>query len=151
LFSHLDKKSIDSRKSYLQKLNKVIFNASTNPKLAIIILNTSIKNNIVISIVHIYSHNSPVIKTIYYITNVTFTEAELFAIRCGINKAAQLPNIECILVMLQKKSLTHLFILINPKQLLSLKKLGKSLKKIIVVPYNSGTAQVKIIGHFIRL
>ena len=30
--------------------------------------------------------------------NITSTEAELFAIRCGINQAIQVPNVEQIIV-----------------------------------------------------
>jgi len=47
----------------------------------------SIKNNVVTLIAHIYSYNLPVIKMIHYATNIISTEAELFAIRCGINQA----------------------------------------------------------------
>ena len=35
---------------------------------------------------------------IYHVTNVTSTEAELFAIRCGINQAVNLPGISKIVV-----------------------------------------------------
>ena len=76
-----NKKSIKSRKSHLYKLNKVVFNASTDSKSTVIILDTSIKNSIVTSILHIHIHNSLVIKTIYHITNIISTEAKLFAIR----------------------------------------------------------------------
>ena len=47
----------------------------------------SIKNNVVTSIAYIHSYNLPVIKMIHYVTNIIFTEAELFAIRYGINQA----------------------------------------------------------------
>ena len=53
----------------------------------IIVSDMSIKNNIVTLIAHIYSYNLPVIKMIHYATNIISTEAELFAIRCGINQA----------------------------------------------------------------
>ncbi len=42
-FFHSNRRSIDFRKSHLQKLDEVIFNALMDPKLAIIILDTSIK------------------------------------------------------------------------------------------------------------
>ena len=60
----------------------------------IIVSDMSIKNNIVTLIAHIYSYNLPVIKMIHYATNIISTEAELFAIRCGINQAVWLPNIK---------------------------------------------------------
>jgi len=62
-------------------------------------LDTSIKNSIITSILHIHIHNSPVIKTIYYTTNIISTEAELFPIRCGLNQAIWLLNIEGIIVI----------------------------------------------------
>ena len=62
-FSHSDRRSIDSRKSHLQKLDKVMLITLIDPKSAI--------------------------KTIHYATNITSTKAELFTIRCGINKATQ--------------------------------------------------------------
>ena len=76
-----NKKSIKSRKSHLYKLNKVVFNASTDSKSTVIILDTSIKNNIVTSISHVYIYNLLVIKTIHHITNIISTKAKLFAIR----------------------------------------------------------------------
>jgi len=39
------------------------------------------------SIFHIYIHNKPIVKTLHYAVNITSMEAELFAIRCGINQA----------------------------------------------------------------
>jgi len=43
-FYSSDRKSAETRKIHLHKLNEIIFNASTDPKMAIIILDTSIKN-----------------------------------------------------------------------------------------------------------
>jgi len=80
-----DKRSVNSRKSHIRKLNEVVFNALTDSNSAIIILDTSIKNNIVTLIVHVHTHNSPIIKTIYHTTNIISTKAKLFAIRCEIN------------------------------------------------------------------
>lgn len=50
-----------------------------------------------LSLLHVY--NSPVIKTIHYTINITFTEVELFAIRYGLNQASCLANIKCIVVI----------------------------------------------------
>ena len=94
-----DRKSIESRKSYFHKLNEVVFNISTDSKSAVIILDTSIKNSIATLILHVHTHNSPVIKTIHYATNVISTKAELFAIRCGLNQAIWLLNIKWIIVV----------------------------------------------------
>ena len=58
-----------------------------NPHSIIIVSDISIKNNVVTSIAYIHSYNLPVIKMIHYATNIISTEAELFAIRYGINQA----------------------------------------------------------------
>ena len=50
-------------------------------------------------IVHIHIHNNLVIKTLYHDVNIINTEAELFAIKCGINQATQLSNINCIIII----------------------------------------------------
>jgi len=94
-----DKKSAETRKIHLCKLDEIIFNASTDPKTAIIILDVSIKNQITTSIAHVHIHDSPVIKTIYHAVNITSTKAKLFTIRCELNQAIQLSNIECIVVI----------------------------------------------------
>jgi len=59
----------------------------------------SIKNNVATSIAHIHTHHKLLIKTIYYAVNVTSTEAELFAIRCGINQATHINNFSKIIVI----------------------------------------------------
>ena len=56
-----------------------------DPKTAIIVSDASIKNQVTMSIVHIYVYKTPVVKIIHHAINVTSTEAELFAIRCGLN------------------------------------------------------------------
>ena len=95
----LNRKSAETRKTYLYKLNKIVFNASDNFKAAFIVLDTSIKNNIVISITHIHIYNSPIIKTIYYVINIISIKAELFTIRCSLNQASCLANIKCIVII----------------------------------------------------
>jgi len=87
------------RKTHLCHLDEIVFNASSDPKMAIVILDTSIKNQVAISITHVHIHDFPVIKTIHHAVNVTSTEAELFAIRCGLNQAIQLTNIKHIIVI----------------------------------------------------
>ena len=72
-------------KSYMQNLNTITIDAFNDSYSFIIIVDTSIWNNAATSISYIHSYNSPVIKTIYQVINITSTEAKLFAIRCGIN------------------------------------------------------------------
>ena len=43
-------------------------------------------------IAHIHSRLNTVAKTIYHAINITSTEVELFAIRCGINQVVQVTN-----------------------------------------------------------
>jgi len=94
-----DRKSTKTRKTYFCKLNEIVFNTSTDPKMAIVISDMSIKNQVTTPIAHIHVHNSSIIKTIYHTINIISTEAELFAIRCGLNQAIQLSNIEHIIVI----------------------------------------------------
>ena len=94
-----DRGSIDSRKSHLKNLDEVVLNTLMDSHSTIIVSDMSIKNNVVTLIAHIHSYNLPVIKMIHYATNIISTEAELFAIRCGINQAVWLPNIKWIIVI----------------------------------------------------
>ena len=61
-----------------------MLNTSSNLSIVIVVFDTSIKNNVTISIAHIHSFSNPLKKTLYHAINVISTEAELFAIRCGI-------------------------------------------------------------------
>ena len=99
-FHLLDRKNVKSKKAHMCKLNKLILQASVNPRTAVIVSNASIKNQVAMSIAHIHVHDNPVIKTLHHAINVTSTEAELFAIRCGLNQATQLNNIEHIIVIM---------------------------------------------------
>ena len=51
------------------------------------------------SITYIHVCNRPIIKTIYHAANITSTEAKLFAIRCGINQATNIPGISKIIII----------------------------------------------------
>ena len=73
--------------------------SSSIPSNALIITDTSIKNNIVMSISHIHIQNNPITKTLHHVVYVTSTEAELFAIRCGINQAMNCNDISKIIVV----------------------------------------------------
>ena len=62
-------------------------------------MDASIKNDIATSISHIHLANCPLIKTVHHASFVTSMEAELFAIRCGINQACSIGNIFKIVVV----------------------------------------------------
>jgi len=98
-FYSSDRKSAGTRKTHLYKLNEIIFNASIDPKIAIVVSDMSIKNQVTTFIAHIHIYDSPIIKTIHHAVNVTSTGAELFTIRCGLNQAIWLSNIEPIIVI----------------------------------------------------
>ena len=85
--------------AHLCSLDKILNNSFSNPNTILVISNASIKNNVTTSLSHIYSGRSFLAKAIHHAVNVTSTEAELFSIRCGINQAVQVPNIECIIVI----------------------------------------------------
>jgi len=82
-----NKQSDTNLKAYIQFLNNIALNSSSEPSVALVVSDASIKNHVATSIIHIYIYNKQVIKTIYQAVNVTFTEAELFTIRYGINQA----------------------------------------------------------------
>jgi len=67
--------------------------------MAIVVTNVSVKNDIATSISHIHIFNQPMIKTVHHAAFITSTEAELFAIRCGINQACSIENIFKIIVV----------------------------------------------------
>ena len=73
------------------------YNINTNTIL--IIFDISIKNNVITLILHIHSSQNILAETIYYAINITFTKAELFSIRYGINQAIQVPNTKNIIVI----------------------------------------------------
>ena len=74
-----------SNKSCIHQLDLIVIKAFSSQSTAIIASDTSIKNDIAISISYTHISNQPLIKTIYHAAFVTSTEAEMFAIRCGIN------------------------------------------------------------------
>ena len=97
-FYLLERKNIERKKAYIYKLNKIILQILADSRIAVIISNVSIKNQVVMFIAHIHIYNKSVIKILYH-TITTSTEAELFAIRCRLNQAIQLDNIEYIIVI----------------------------------------------------
>jgi len=67
--------------------------------MALVITDASIKNDIATSISHIHIANFPLTKTVHYVAFISSMEAELFAIRCGINQACIKENISKIIVI----------------------------------------------------
>ena len=97
---HLFNKSKNTNfKACIQQLNNLAFVSSSIPFHALILMDASVRNNIITSISHTHIHNRPVTKTLYHAVNVTSTEAELFAIRCGINQTTNHNNISKIIIV----------------------------------------------------
>ena len=112
-FHKINYKNKESKNAHLQKLNKITLETLSNANAVIIISDASIKDNVATLI----SCSNPIKKTLHHAINVTTTEAELFAIRYGINQAIQVPNISYIIVIMDSiyvaekifDSLTHLY------------------------------------------
>jgi len=82
-----------------QELDEMVLRNSSIPNTALVITDASIKKDIATSIAHIHSTDRPLIKTVHHTSFVTSSEAELFAIRCGINQACMLNNVSKIVVV----------------------------------------------------
>ena len=89
----------ESKSHHYSCLDNIMLNTLSDLSIVVVISNSSIKNNIAISIAHVYSFNSPLKKTLYHIINVTTIEAELFAIRYGINQAIQISGTSHIIII----------------------------------------------------
>ena len=85
--------------SHSQQLDNMIIQASMSPHTAIVVSDMSIKNDIATSISHIHIHDQPLVKTVHHAAFVTCTEAELFAIRCGISQACNKESTSKIIVI----------------------------------------------------
>ena len=86
-------------KLWAQELNNLVLESSSFPSVAIVVSDVSIKNNVATSIVHIHMVDKPLTKTVHHAVNVTSTEVELFAIRCGINQTLCFNNILKIIII----------------------------------------------------
>ena len=86
-------------KSCAHQLDNMVLEFSSSSSTTIIVSNTSIKNNVAIFILYMHINNKPLTKTIYHAVYVTSTEAELFAVRCGINQATNFDNVSKIIVV----------------------------------------------------
>jgi len=98
-FNLVNKKGKNQSKIQSQELDDMVLRYSSNPHTAIVITDASIKNDIATSISHIHSANRPLTKTVYHASFVTSMEAELFAIRCGINQACSISIVSKIVVV----------------------------------------------------
>ena len=98
-FNLVNRKEKEIHKIRAQELDEMVLSNSSIPNTALVVTDASIKNDITTSISHIHSANRPLIKTVHHASFVTSSEAELFAIRCGINQACSLNNISKIIIV----------------------------------------------------
>ena len=80
-------KDTRARTVHLNKLKNVYRASKDNLNTLFIISDTSVKNSITTSITHIQREQTLITKATYHAMNISSTEAELFAIRCGISQA----------------------------------------------------------------
>jgi len=82
-----------------QSLDEMVLESSSSLSVTIIVSDVSIKNNVATSIAHIHTYDKLLIKTIHHAVNITSTEVEIFATRCGINQAMCINNISKIIIV----------------------------------------------------
>jgi len=97
---HLFRKNLGCLfKSHIQQLNNLVIESLNTPSNTLMVTDASVKNNMASSIIHVHVHNKPIIKTLHHAVNITSTEAEFFAIRCGINQATHLQYVSKIIIV----------------------------------------------------
>ena len=96
---NLANKKKEKDKICFQELDEMVLQSSSFPSTAIVVTDASIKNDIATSISHVHLVNHPLIKTVHHAAFITSMEAELFAIRCGINQACTKENVSKIVVV----------------------------------------------------
>lgn len=85
-FVPVNQKDPDILTFYCNRLKDIHEELLANSDIMLIITDTSIKkNNVAISISYICRGQEIITKLVYYAINITFIEAELFAIRYRIN------------------------------------------------------------------
>ena len=99
-FHYFSKYSDDNPISHTCMLDNLTIVLSKDPFCTLIVTDISIKNNMATSIAHIHICNKVIVKTLHHMVNITNTEAELFAIRCGINQATNTQGISKIIVII---------------------------------------------------
>ena len=98
-FNLVNKKEKNQNNICGQELDNLTLCCFSKPNTALVITDASIKNDIATSISHIHVANRPLIKTVHHASFVTSMEAELFAIRCGINQACSIGNVSKIIII----------------------------------------------------
>jgi len=98
-FHTFSRKNDPSFKSCLQQLDALAIESSTSSSTALVITDVSVKNNVTSSIAYIHVRNKPMVKVLHNAVNITSSEAEFFALRCGINHVTLLYEISKIIIV----------------------------------------------------
>jgi len=98
-FNLVNKKEKEKDRIRTQELDEMVLCTSSSPHTALVVTDASIKNDIAISISHMHIANHPLTKTVHHAVFITSMEAELFAIRCGINQACIKENVSKIIIV----------------------------------------------------
>jgi len=106
-FHKADYHNKESKIAYCKKLDELVLNALLEPNTIIVVFNTSITNNIATSITHVHSFNNSIKKTLHHAIDITSIEAELFAIKCRINQAVQLPDSSHIIIITDAQHIVY--------------------------------------------
>ena len=99
-FHQTNHRNKESKAAHICKLDECVLNTFSDSKSVIIVSDASIKNNVATSVVHIHSLLNPIKEMVHHAVSITFTEAELFTIRCGINQAIQVPGVSHIIIIM---------------------------------------------------
>ena len=99
-FNLVNKKEKEKDKICTQELDDMVLCNSSSPHIALVITDASIKKDIATSILHVHIVNHLLTKTVHHASFVISIEAELFAIRCGINQACSNEIISKIIVVM---------------------------------------------------
>ena len=99
-FNLFSKCNDDTLKSQIHQLDNITIKSSNNTSHTPVITDASVKNNIATSISHIHIRDKPTTETLHHTVNIMSTEAELFAIRCGINQAINSTGISKIIIIM---------------------------------------------------
>ena len=92
-------KDAEVRATQQNKLENIYKNSTNCYDTVLIISDASVKNNITTLVSYIWRKHKIIMKTIHHVMNATSTEAELFAIRCGISQASQIQGVTCIVIV----------------------------------------------------
>jgi len=88
----------EAKIAHIRCLNNIYESVSLDSKTTLVITDASLKDNKVVTVAYVYKDRD-IHKIKQYTMNVTTTESDLFAIRCGITRALSWQNTNYIIVI----------------------------------------------------